>query len=122
MMRLDHPGGLPMGILKSSEVGLTHIAEGRSRYLAHLSNLMVVVIDFNDGPMSQPDPPHSHPHEQISYVVSGEVNVVLGNEMTRLGPGDIFTVPPNLPHCIQLLSKSARLVDTFSPIREDFLK
>jgi len=111
-----------MPVIKQFEGMPTVITKGRSRYLAHLPNLMMVVIDFNDGPASQPDPPHSHPHEQISYVVAGEINVVLGNEITQLGPGDIFTVPPNLPHCIQLLSKSARLVDTFSPIREDFLK
>lgn len=111
-----------MGIIKRSDVTPTVIAQGRSRYLAHLPHLMMVVIDFNDGPSSQPDPPHSHPHEQISYVVSGEINVVLGNETTRLGPGDIFTVPPNLPHSIQLLTSTARLVDTFTPVREEFLK
>lgn len=111
-----------MGVVKSSEVRRTVIAQGRTRYLAHLSNLMMVVIDFEDGPSSQPDPPHSHPHEQISYVVSGEIHVVLGNETTRLGPGDIFTVPPNLPHSIQLLTSTARLVDTFTPVRREFLK
>jgi quercetin dioxygenase-like cupin family protein len=111
-----------MGTIRSSEVTPEVIVQGRTRYLAHLSNLMMVVIDFHDGPTAQPDPPHSHPHEQISYVVSGEINFVLGNEVTRLGPGDIFTVPPNIPHSIQLLTKNVRLVDTFSPIRKDFLK
>jgi len=111
-----------MGTIRSSEVTPEVIAQGRTRYLAHLSNLMMVVIDFHDGPTAQPDPPHSHPHEQISYVVSGEINFVLGNEVTRLGPGDIFTVPSNIPHSIQLLTKNVRLVDTFSPIRKDFLK
>jgi quercetin dioxygenase-like cupin family protein len=111
-----------VGIIKRLEVTPTAISQGRSRYLAHLSNLMLVVMDLEDGPASQPDPPHSHPHEQISYVVSGEINLVLGNEITYLSPGDIFTVPPNVPHAIQLLTKSARLVDSFNPIREDFLK
>lgn len=111
-----------MGTLKSSEVAPEMIVKGRTRYLAHLSNLMMVVMDFQDGPASQPDLPHSHLHEQISYVVSGEIHVVLGSETTRLGPGDIFTVPPNLPHSIQLLSSTARLVDTFTPVREDFLR
>jgi quercetin dioxygenase-like cupin family protein len=111
-----------MGTIKLSDVTPEVIARGRKRYLAHLSNLMMVVIDFHGGPTAEPDPPHSHPHEQISYVVSGEINFVLGNEVTRLGPGDIFTVPPNAPHCIQLLTEKVRLVDTFSPIREDFLK
>lgn len=67
-------------------------------------------------------PPHSHPHEQISYVVSGEVNLFIKDKTIRLEPGDMFAVPPNVPHGIQLLSEKARLVDTFCPIREDFLK
>ena len=111
-----------MGTMKHSEITPEAIAQGRTRYLAHLSNLMMVVIDFHDGPTSQPDPPHSHPHQQISYVASGEINLVLENEVTHLGPGDIFTVPPNAPHGIQLLTEHVRIVDTFSPIREDFLK
>jgi quercetin dioxygenase-like cupin family protein len=111
-----------MGTIKRSDVTPTVIAEGRTRYLAHLSNLMLVVMDLEDGPASQPDAPHSHPHEQISYVVSGEVYVVIGNEITRLGPGDVFTVLPDIPHSIQLLTPKARLVDAFTPIRQDFLK
>jgi len=82
---------------------------------------MMAVIDFNDGPTSQPDPPHSHPHEQISYVATGEINFFIDNEPVRLGPGDMFTVPPNVPHAVQLLSKYVRLIDTFTPIRDEFL-
>lgn len=110
-----------MGVLKSSDVTPTIITPGRRRYLTHLPHLMMVVMDFEDGPASRPDPPHSHPHEQISYVVSGEINLILGNEITHLNPGDIFTVPSNVPHSIQLLTPKARLVDTFTPIREEFL-
>jgi quercetin dioxygenase-like cupin family protein len=111
-----------MGIIRMSEVTRTTIAQGRNRYLAHLTHLMMVVIDLKDGPALQPDSPHFHPHEQISYVVSGEINVVLGTVITHLGPGDIFTVSANVPHSIQLLTPKARLVDAFTPIREEFLK
>ena len=45
----------------------------------------------------------------------------LGDEPTRVGPGDLVTVPPDVPHTVQLLSKHVRLVDTFHPLREDFL-
>lgn len=110
-----------MGIIKSSEVTPEVIAENRARYLAHTDNLMMVVFDCHDGPASQPDPLHFHPHEQISYVVYGELYLILGNEMTRLGPGDIFWVPPNVSHAIQPLTEHVRLVDTFTPIRKDFL-
>ena len=110
-----------MSVVKAAEVTPEIIGEGRSRYLAHMDQLMVVVIDFKDGPMNAPDPPHSHPHEQISYVVSGELLFFLDEEENRLSPGDIIKVPPNLPHTVQLLSEHVRLVDTFHPIRKDFI-
>jgi len=111
-----------MGIVKSSEITVTSLGEGRSRYLAHTDHLMVVVVDFNDGPASTPDPPHSHPHEQVSYVAAGELILVMGAEKTRLSAGDLFTVPANAPHAVQTLSPHVRLIDAFNPIREDFLK
>lgn len=111
-----------MGILKSAEITPESIGSGRTRYLTHTDQLMMVVIDFNDGPTSEPDPPHSHPHEQVSYVAAGEVIFFLGDEQFHLVPGDIFTVPPDIPHTVQLLSEHVRLVDTFHPIRKDFLK
>ena len=98
------------------------IAPGRERYLAHTDNLMMVVIDFADGPHDQPDPPHSHPHEQVTYVAEGEVLFFINDQPTRLSVGDLITVPPDAPHAIQLLTSKVRLVDTFSPIRKDFLE
>lgn len=111
-----------MGTLKLADAVKTTIGEQRVRHLTHTENLMMVVIDFDDGPTSEPDPPHSHPHEQISYVAAGEIIVVLGDEQTRLGPGDMFTVPPDMPHSVQLLTSHVRLVDTFTPLRDDFIE
>ena len=111
-----------MGIVKPSEITVTPISAGRSHYLAHTDHLMAVVVDFNDGPASAPDPPHSHPHEQVSYVAAGEIILVMGAEKTRLSAGDLFTVPADVPHAVQTLSAHVRLIDAFNPIREDFLK
>jgi len=110
-----------MGTVKQSQITPQPIGEGRTRYLAHTDKLMMAVIDFRDGPSREPDPPHSHPHEQVSYVASGEIIVFIGDEQTRLGPGDMFSVPPDVPHSVQLLSEYVRLVDTFYPVRDDFL-
>ena len=111
-----------MRVVKQAELKPQVIAQGRTRYLTYTDNLMMVVIDFNDGPTSKPDPPHAHPHEQISYVASGEINLFVDNEPARLKPGDMFKVPANVPHAVQLLSDYVRLIDTFTPIREEFLK
>lgn len=110
-----------MGAIKQSGVTKESIGPGRERYLSHTDKLMMVVIDFTDGPAEEPDPPHSHPHEQVSYVVSGEIIVYIGEEQEHLGPGDIFTVPPDVPHTVRLLTETVRLVDCFTPLRDDFL-
>ena len=52
----------------------------------------------------------------------GELRFFIGDEQARVGPGDFWMVPGGAPHTVQLLSKSARLVECFTPIREDLLK
>jgi quercetin dioxygenase-like cupin family protein len=97
------------------------ISPARERYLTHTNHLMMAVLDFNDGPTEEPDPPHSHPHEQITYVAEGRVRFFLGSQPYDLSAGDMIAVPADVPHSIQLLTAYARLVDTFSPVREEFL-
>jgi quercetin dioxygenase-like cupin family protein len=98
------------------------ISAGRERRIANLENLMVVVFDFNDGPMNEPDPFHSHPHEQITYVAMGELLFFKGSDEYHLSEGDLMIIPPEIPHCIKTLSRSVRLVDSFTPLRKDFLR
>src|SRR5690606_9156179 len=92
------------------------VGEGRARYLAHTDHLMMVVIDCTDGPKTQPDPPHQHPHEQVTYVAVGDVIFFIDGTPHTLTAGDMIAVPPNLPHTIQPLSAHVRLIDTFTPI------
>jgi quercetin dioxygenase-like cupin family protein len=100
---------------------VAQIRDGAERRIGRTDSLMIVVIDFHDGPKYEPDPPHSHPHEQVSYVAEGEIIFLMDGQETRLGPGDLFLVPSGNPHSIQQLTEHVRLVDCFTPIREDFL-
>jgi len=111
-----------MGILRLADITPEAIAEGRTRYLAHTDNLMIVVVNFDDGPRNEPDPPHAHPHEQVTYAAEGECLFFLDGVPTHLKPGDLVTIPGNVPHTVQPLTEHVRLVDVFNPIREDFLK
>lgn len=110
-----------MGVVREQEVTKETIGEKRTRYLTHTENLMMVTIDFNDGPTSEPDPPHSHAHEQVTYVAEGELIFYLDGDPHQLQKGDMVTVPPDIMHTVQLLTNHVRLVDTFTPLREDFL-
>lgn len=111
-----------MSAFKFPDLPVMAVRPGVERRIAYGDHLMLVIFDFSDGPQTQPDPPHQHPHEQVSYVAEGEILFFLGSDLpVRLGPGDGYTVPSNVPHCIQLLTPRVRLVDSFTPLREDFL-
>ena len=112
-----------MPVLKAREASPTLVKEGVQRRLIHTLGLMTVVIDFTGGPWVQPDPPHSHVHEQTTYVAEGEIIFFCeGEPDQRLVAGDMFAVPSGKSHTIQLLSQTAKLVDSFTPLREEFLK
>ena len=111
-----------MPVLRKNESVSERVNPRLERRLVHLNDLMVVVCDFSDGPMPEPDKPHNHPHEQITYVESGELYFFIGEEKYHLTAGDLVMIPSNAYHSIQMLSSEVRLIDTFSPIRKDFLK
>ena len=97
------------------------ISRNFSRTIVHLDNLMVVVCDYSNGPMKEPEPYHSHPHEQITFVAEGELFFYKDGKEFHLKKGDLITIPPEVQHCVRTLSEDARLIDSFSPIRKDFL-
>jgi quercetin dioxygenase-like cupin family protein len=41
---------------------------------------------------------HSHPQDQITSVVSGEIDFVVAGEPVRLGPGEMAMLPGGVPH------------------------
>ena len=63
---------------------------------------------------------HSHPHEQIAYVVSGHLRVRVGDETFELGAGDSFVVAGGVEHQAWALEASV-VIDVFTPSREDYL-
>jgi quercetin dioxygenase-like cupin family protein len=111
-----------MAVLQFDKVPYEKVKDGLERKIIHTKELMTVLIDFSNGPWKEPEPPHSHPHEQTSYIASGEIIFYCeGEDDQHLKAGDMFAVPSGKKHTIKLLTEKARLVDSFNPIREDFL-
>lgn len=112
-----------MPVLKFDETPAEQLKEGVERKIIHTDELMTVLIDFTNGPWSEPEPPHSHPHEQTCYVAEGEIILFCdGEEDQHLKAGDLFCIPSGKEHTIQLLTEKVRLIDSFTPLRKDFLK
>ncbi|WP_341367247.1 cupin domain-containing protein [Yoonia sp. BS5-3] len=86
--------------------------------LADHPNLMVVAFGFEsegaEGAL------HHHPHVQSTFVESGRFRFTIDDEVTEVGPGDSFVIPSNAVHgCVCL--EPGRLIDCFTPRRDDFL-
>lgn len=109
-------------VLGYNEMPVFRVAEGIERRIIKTDNLMLVNIEFTNGPTLKPDPFHSHPHEQVSYLAEGEIYLFVGDdEKVLLKAGDKFAIPSGVPHTIQRLTTIVRLIDCFTPVREDFL-
>jgi quercetin dioxygenase-like cupin family protein len=64
-------------------------------------------------------PLHRHPHEQLTYVLSGRFEFTVGDETTVLEPGMVAVIPSDVPHGGTTLTECV-LLDVFSPVREDY--
>jgi quercetin dioxygenase-like cupin family protein len=111
-----------MAVVKFEESQARLVRKGLERRMIYTPNLMTVIVDFTDGPWDAAEPFHAHPHEQTSYVAEGEIIFYCeGEPGQHLRAGDLFSAKSNQKHTIRLLTKSARLIDSFNPVREDFL-
>ena len=63
---------------------------------------------------------HSHPHEQMAYVVTGRLRIRAGAETFEVGAGDSFVIRGGVEHQASALEASI-VVDVFTPCREDYL-
>lgn len=63
---------------------------------------------------------HKHPHEQLGIVLEGAFEITIGTEKKIVKTGDTYIVPPNVPHRVVVGDAPARVVDVFSPPREDY--
>ena len=66
-------------------------------------------------------PAHSHPHEQSSFILEGELEFEVGGESRKLKPGDIVTIPGDVEHTVRVGPRPAKVLDIFTPIREEFI-
>jgi quercetin dioxygenase-like cupin family protein len=109
-----------MSYTEASQVKPLRTPDGGERHvLSYGGSLMLVQFNFDAGVTSLS---HSHPHEQVGYVVSGEIDFVLeGRATTRLRAGGSYYVPPNVRHNI-VTHATTVLIDAFTPVRQDFLE
>ncbi len=87
------------------------------RVLAYTDEMMCVENTFETGAVG---PLHSHPHTQITYIVSGEFEFEIAGEKRIVKAGDTMLKKDSIEHgCV--CKKAGVLLDIFSPMREEFI-
>ena len=62
---------------------------------------------------------HSHPQEQMLYVVSGAIQLTVGNVVHNLAAGDSILVAGGAPHQAST-DRASEVLDIFTPFRADY--
>lgn len=66
-------------------------------------------------------PTHTHPHEQIGFVISGQLRFNIAGETMLLRAGDGYSIPSGVVHSVEEVAEDSVVVDIFSPVREEYL-
>jgi len=65
-------------------------------------------------------PLHSHVNEQLTYILEGALKFWIDGREIVVRPGEVLTIPPNMPHKAEALEDTIDL-DIFHPPRADWL-
>jgi quercetin dioxygenase-like cupin family protein len=105
--------------LNWASIPVEHPAEGIERQMVIGERIMIVRFRFVPFLVT---PEHTHPHEQMSLIISGRVRFFIEGKERIVSAGDVLHFPSNCRHGATMLDEEVVLIDIFSPIREDFLK
>ncbi|HMK05004.1 MAG TPA: cupin domain-containing protein [Ferruginibacter sp.] len=64
-------------------------------------------------------PIHSHPHEQWTFILDGQMEFTLDGEKKLLLPGMGAYIPSNALHGAVAVT-ACTVIDVFTPVREDY--
>jgi quercetin dioxygenase-like cupin family protein len=103
---------------KHSESGFCSMAEGIERKtLVHGDKTLMTKFLLRKGSIV---PRHTHPHEQIGYLVKGCMQFLIGAEKFEARAGDSWCIAGGVEHKVDIMEDSV-VVEVFSPVREDYL-
>lgn len=104
-----------------SDLALEPMKGSITRRFISTERLMIAQVLLKKG---DEVPRHVHENEQITYILSGALQLWLGtnDEQTEIvRAGEVLVIPSNVPHRALALEDTLD-VDVFNPPRQDWLK
>jgi len=106
-----------MSFFHKDELPATEMLPGVLRRAVYLDDVMMTFFDFKPEAVV---PRHQHPHQQITWVISGAMEFELDGEVQVLRAGDGALIPPDAPHSAVILDTACQALDAWYPVREDY--
>jgi quercetin dioxygenase-like cupin family protein len=103
---------LPAGTVEQVEM----LAGVLRRTLGTTEGCMLIEVSLAEGSVV---PMHSHPNEQVGYVVGGQIEMTVDGVVRVCGPGDSYAIPGGVEHMARAVSDCV-VIDCFTPPREDY--
>ncbi len=107
-----------MNFFRESDLKAKQILEGITLKAISGDKTMMTLFEFEPHAVI---PSHKHLHEQITYVIEGEMEFTLNRETRILKAGDGVVILSNQEHSARILNRPTKAVDAWYPIREDYL-
>ena len=92
------------------------LVPGITGHYAHGEKMTFGYVELKAGSVI---PEHQHPHEQITYILEGQLDMVIGGKPCTLLPGMYYVIPSNVPHSA-IPKVDSKVIDSFAPVREDY--
>jgi quercetin dioxygenase-like cupin family protein len=103
-----------MQLLK--DITARELVPGIFAKLIHGKSLTLSVVDIKNGSVL---PEHHHVHEQITFILEGELEMTIGGKTNLLTAGTVHVILSNVPHSA-IAKTDCKVIDAFSPVREDY--
>lgn len=108
-------GGHPYVRYRSAYGERIDTRRGITARVVHAEKLTVAHVRLLPGAVA---PIHAHPHEQVTNVIAGELELTVNGETEILAPGQAVVLPPSVPHSAKAVT-ACYVIDVFHPVRED---
>ena len=88
-------GALTLHLAQAQQAGTKRTDLQRHDLSISGREVIQVRVDFDPGYVA---PMHTHPGEEIIYVIEGTLEYEIGGKVTRVKAGDVLFVPAGTPH------------------------
>ena len=98
------------------DINPKEVVPGITGHYAHGDNLTFGYVEVKRGSIL---PEHHHMHEQLTYILEGQLDMIIGGVACPLKAGMYHVIPSNTPHSATA-PVDCKVIDVFSPVREDY--